>query len=65
MPNDEEAEKAMAGLDGKELKGRARTVNEARKNNPRNHSKRQELALRTPSKTMLFTRLREGCYIAS
>jgi cold-inducible RNA-binding protein len=30
MPNDEEAEKAMAALNGKELGGRALTVNEAR-----------------------------------
>lgn len=36
MPNDEEAQKAMAGLNGKESEGRALTVNEARKN-PRNH----------------------------
>lgn len=36
MLNDEEAEKAMAGLNGKESEGRALTVNEARKN-PRNH----------------------------
>jgi RNA recognition motif-containing protein len=30
MPNDEEASKAMAGLDGKEFGGRALKVNEAR-----------------------------------
>jgi RNA recognition motif-containing protein len=30
MPNDEEAEKAMAALNGKDLSGRALTVNEAR-----------------------------------
>jgi cold-inducible RNA-binding protein len=30
MPNDDEAEKAMAALNGKELGGRALTVNEAR-----------------------------------
>ncbi len=30
MPNKEEAEKAIAGLNGKDLKGRALTVNEAR-----------------------------------
>ena len=36
MLNDEEAEKAMAGLNGKESEGRALTVNEARKD-PRNH----------------------------
>ncbi len=30
MPNDEEAEKAMAALNGKDLGGRALTVNEAR-----------------------------------
>ena len=36
MPNGEEAQKAMAGLNGKESEGRALTVNEARKN-PRNH----------------------------
>ena len=30
MPNDEEAGKAMAGLDGKEVGGRALKVNEAR-----------------------------------
>ena len=30
MPNDEEAAKAMAGLDGKEVGGRALKVNEAR-----------------------------------
>jgi hypothetical protein len=30
MPNDEEAAKAMAGLDGKELGGRNLKVNEAR-----------------------------------
>ena len=30
MPNDEEAAKAIAGLDGKELGGRALKVNEAR-----------------------------------
>lgn len=37
MPNDEEAEKAMAGLNGRESEGRALTVNEARKNNLPNH----------------------------
>lgn len=37
MSNDEEADKAMAGLNGKESEGRALTVNEARKNSPRNH----------------------------
>lgn len=30
MPNDGEAEKAMAGLNGKDMGGRALTVNEAR-----------------------------------
>ena len=30
MPNDDEAEKAMAALNGKDLGGRALTVNEAR-----------------------------------
>ena len=30
MPNKEEADKAIAGLNGKELKGRNLTVNEAR-----------------------------------
>ena len=30
MPNKEEAEKAIAGMNGKDLKGRALTVNEAR-----------------------------------
>ena len=30
MPNKEEAEKAIAGLNGKDLKGRPLTVNEAR-----------------------------------
>jgi RNA recognition motif-containing protein len=30
MPNDEEAERAMAALNGKDLGGRALTVNEAR-----------------------------------
>ena len=30
MPNDDEAEKAMAALNGKDLDGRALTVNEAR-----------------------------------
>ena len=30
MPNDQEAEKAMAALNGKDLGGRALTVNEAR-----------------------------------
>ncbi len=30
MPNKEEAEKAIAGLNGKDLKGRSLTVNEAR-----------------------------------
>jgi RNA recognition motif-containing protein len=30
MPNKEEAEKAIAGLNGKDLKGRHLTVNEAR-----------------------------------
>ncbi|HET9180974.1 MAG TPA: RNA-binding protein [Candidatus Angelobacter sp.] len=37
MPNDEEAANAMAGLNGREAEGRALTVNEARKNNPRSH----------------------------
>lgn len=37
MPNDEEAEKAMVGLNGRESEGRALTVNEARKNNLPNH----------------------------
>jgi cold-inducible RNA-binding protein len=32
MPNDQEAEKAMAELNGRESDGRALTVNEARKN---------------------------------
>jgi RNA recognition motif-containing protein len=35
MPTDEEAKKAMAGLNGTEMKGREVTVNEAR---PRNDS---------------------------
>lgn len=35
MVNDNEAENAMAGLNGKESEGRALTVNEARRNNPR------------------------------
>lgn len=35
MPNDEEAEKAMAALNGKDLGGRALTVNEARPQTPR------------------------------
>ncbi len=30
MPNKEEAEKAISGLNGKDLKGRPLTVNEAR-----------------------------------
>ena len=30
MPNKEEADKAIAGLNGKDLKGRPLTVNEAR-----------------------------------
>jgi RNA recognition motif-containing protein len=30
MPNKEEADKAIAGLNGKELKGRNLTINEAR-----------------------------------
>jgi RNA recognition motif-containing protein len=30
MPNKEEAEKAIAGMNGKDLKGRSLTVNEAR-----------------------------------
>jgi RNA recognition motif-containing protein len=30
MPNKDEAEKAIAGLNGKDLKGRPLTVNEAR-----------------------------------
>jgi len=30
MPNKEEADKAISGLDGKDLKGRPLTVNEAR-----------------------------------
>jgi cold-inducible RNA-binding protein len=36
MLNDDEADKAIAGLNGKESDGRALTVNEARKNSPRN-----------------------------
>jgi len=35
MSNDEEAEKAMAALNGKEASGRALTVNEARPQAPR------------------------------
>lgn len=35
MPNDEEAEKAMAALNGKDSGGRALTVNEARPQAPR------------------------------
>ena len=38
MPNAEEAEKAIAALNGKDLKGRAITVNEAR---PRTDRPRQ------------------------
>ncbi len=34
MANDDEADRAMAGLNGKEADGRALTVNEARKSNP-------------------------------
>jgi cold-inducible RNA-binding protein len=37
MPNDDEADKAILGLNGRESGGRALTVNEARKNSPRNH----------------------------
>jgi hypothetical protein len=37
MPNKEEADKAIAGMNGKDLKGRALTVNEAR---PRTHRPR-------------------------
>jgi cold-inducible RNA-binding protein len=36
MPNDDEAEKAMAGLNGKDSGGRALTVNEARPQTQRN-----------------------------
>ena len=35
MPNDDEAEKAMAALNGKDSGGRALTVNEARPQAPR------------------------------
>ncbi|MBZ5533179.1 MAG: RNA-binding protein [Acidobacteriia bacterium] len=35
MPNDDEAEKAMAGLNGKDSNGRALTVNEAKPQAPR------------------------------
>jgi cold-inducible RNA-binding protein len=35
MPNDEEADKAMAALNGKDSGGRALTVNEARPQTPR------------------------------
>lgn len=35
MPNDDEAEKAMAALNGKDAGGRALTVNEARPQAPR------------------------------
>lgn len=35
MPNDDEAEKAMAALNGKDSGGRALTVNEARPQTPR------------------------------
>jgi RNA recognition motif-containing protein len=35
MPNDEEAKKAIAGLDGKEVGGRNLKVNEARPKEPR------------------------------
>ena len=37
MSKDEEAEKAMAGLNGRESEGRFLTVNEARKDHPRRH----------------------------
>jgi cold-inducible RNA-binding protein len=36
MPNDDEAEKAMAALNGKDVSGRALTVNEARPQTQRN-----------------------------
>lgn len=36
MPNDDEAEKAMTALNGKDSGGRALTVNEARPQAPRN-----------------------------
>ena len=38
MPNDQEADQAMAALNGKESGGRALTVNEARKDHPRQQS---------------------------
>jgi RNA recognition motif-containing protein len=41
MSNDEEAEKAMAALNGKEAGGRALTVNEARPQAPRGGGFRQ------------------------
>ncbi|HET9181685.1 MAG TPA: RNA-binding protein [Candidatus Angelobacter sp.] len=37
MANDDEADKAMAELNGREAGGRALTVNEARKSSPRKH----------------------------
>ena len=37
MPNDNEADKAMAELNGQESGGRALTVNEARKPSPSKH----------------------------
>jgi cold-inducible RNA-binding protein len=37
MSNDDEADKAILELNGRESGGRALTVNEARKNGPRNH----------------------------
>jgi cold-inducible RNA-binding protein len=39
MPNDDEAEKAMAGLNGKDSGGRALTVNEAKPQTPRSGSR--------------------------
>ena len=41
MPNDDEAEKAMAALNGKDSGGRALTVNEARPQAPRSGGFRQ------------------------
>jgi RNA recognition motif-containing protein len=39
MPNDEQAEKAMAALNGRDLSGRALTVNEARPQTQRSGSR--------------------------
>jgi RNA recognition motif-containing protein len=45
MPNDEEAAKAMAGLDGKELGGRNLKVNEAR---PKGEARKVTIMVRAP-----------------